>query len=425
MRSGATITRGKQGASVAGKPWRVSCLLTTGVAVAGKLALGTVYKLTSVNDCDALGLNAAYDTTNNVVVYQHIADFYDEGNEGVPLYLMVVAQSVTLAQMLDDTGNIYAKKLAAEAAGTTYIMAVGFNPATGYTETMADGINAEVRAGIAKAQALWQWSVDNFREFSIILEGRAYGGNQTTAADLRALPATPSGIESNHKVTVCIGQDYDFAHTLSGLAQKYAGIGKLLGTWAAADLNQDVSEVGDDTRSLTKAAKGRWKTAGLSNHTRIDDSATDAQLSTLDTKGYVFADLYVGVSGYRWNGDHVCAPKIIDAEGNMNEFKMALGRTMNHASRMLRSAMLPFVHSRVDTDITTGNMTVGAVKFLEGKGDEVFEDMKADGHCADGETIVDPLSDVKIAEEVNVSFNLFPVGYAGKITGIINLKSRK
>lgn len=419
-RKGVIISRGAVGANVSGKPWQTVGLLTTGVAVSGGLTLGTVYKLTSVADAEDLGLNNDYDVDENVVIYQHIVDFYDDArNEGKSFYLLVVAQTNFIDDLVDVSSDNFAKKIIREANGEIYSLAVGFNPASGYTETATDGLNADVRAAIVKAQALWEWSLDNFMEVQIALEGRNITSTASSALDLRAIPASPSGIEYDDKVTIVIGQDWDFAETLSGLAQKYAGIGKWLGTRAAADLNQDIGEV--ESFNLTQTAKGRWVTAGLSNHVKVKDITT---LDTYHTKQYVFADTYVGVSGYRWNGDYVCAPVVVDADGNMNEHTGSLGLTMNYASRRLRAQLLPEVRKVKPVDPATGKLSIGTIKYLEGKGNEVFEDMSSDGHIVVGQTIVDKDSPVQEEGEVNASFNLVAYSTIAQINGTINNKTR-
>lgn len=418
MRKGPDIQRGAVGANVSGKPFKTSGLLASGVAVAGKLTLGTVYTLYSVTDAESLGLNAAYDTTNNVVLYQHIVDFYDECGAGVPLYLLVVAQTTTIDTMVDVTETDYAKKLIQEGAGDIYNLGVAFNPEASYTETTTDGLNSDVRAAIANAQALWEWSAETDREVQIVLEGRGVEGTAATSLNLRAIPADPTGIEENHKVSIVIGQDYDFAETLTGLAQKYAGVGKKLGTIAACEVNQDTGEVG--LFNLTRSTKNRWTTAGLSNHVKVKDA--EAQLDTYDTKGYIFADTYQGVSGYRWNGDHVCAPVIVDEDDNMNEHSIKLGRTTNHARRELRKQLLPHVRSVKPSDPTTGKMAQPILKWLEGIGDDVFEDLADLGYLTEGKTTVDPDSDIQVAKEVKASFEFVPYGTIEKISGTINVK---
>jgi hypothetical protein len=424
MLKGGVFKRGKVGPNVTGQPFKTSGLLALGVAIAGtgNLALATTYKLLSVADAEAIGLTAAYDTTNNLVLYRHIVDFYDEAPNGTPLYLRVEAQSTTLANLIDDATGIYAKKMMFDAKGEIYQMGIAFNPAAGYTETVTDGMNSDVRAAIVKLQALWQWSVDNFMECCFFLEGRNYGGNATSALDLRAIPATPSGIQDDHKVSIVIGQDYTFAHTLTGLAQKHAGIGKFLGSVAAGDLNQDPAEV--ESRNLTRELNGRWISAGLSNHTTIESNASS--VDTLVTKGYIFADTYgSGVSGYRWSGDATCSPVIIDAEGNMNEHKITYSRTMIHLSRELRSRMLPEVRKVKPVDPNNGKMAPGVIEYLNGKGNDVMEDFKAKGWITEGAVATDPDSDILTPPyAVDMSFAAVPYGTIGIINGTVNLKKQ-
>jgi hypothetical protein len=68
-----------------------SGLLANGVAVTGGAQLGTIYHLKGVSEAVTLGLNAAYDTTNTVLVYEHINEFFRINPNG-DLYLMLVGQ---------------------------------------------------------------------------------------------------------------------------------------------------------------------------------------------------------------------------------------------------------------------------------------------------------------------------------------------
>lgn len=420
------MSKGTRGANIAGEPFKVSALITTGVAVSGKLALGTIYMLTDVADCSTLGLDNAYDTSNNVAVYEHISEFFRMAKKAVKqgeapkLYLMVVAQTVTMAQMCDDTGLIYAKKLINEGKGEIHNLSIGFNPASGYTETLTDGINADVRASIVKAQALYDWAYENDMPTNIYLECRGYGGNQTTAIDLRAIPASPSGIFEADKVSLVIGQDYGFADTLTGLAQKHAAIGTFLGTMAACDLNQNPSEV--EAFNLTDEKKGKWLTAGLSDHTKVSDVAVAATLDTLEEKAYIFADTVNGVSGYRWSDEPTCTPVLIDDENNMNEHTIPYGRTMDYAEELLRKALINLVKKVKPVDPVTGKMPAGVIKDIEKKGDNVFVNMAANGWISGGKTYVDPNSDIIINKSVDISFSIIPTGSIGTINGTVNLK---
>ncbi|OSZ79277.1 hypothetical protein CAP35_13775 [Chitinophagaceae bacterium IBVUCB1] len=415
------ITRGVPGPNVSGEPFRVGGLITTGIAVVGGVQLNTSYRLTSPADAEALLLNSAYDLTssNNMVVYRHIVDYYDEAPEGTAFWLRLAPQATTLANLIDDANIEFARKLIVDANGEIYNLAIGFNPASGYSETLTDGINADVRAAISKCEALYAWSVDNMREVYIALEGRGLGTNAASCADLRALPASPSGLQRNEHVTLVVGQDWDFAETLTGHARKYAGVGKYIGTIGACNLAQDPGEVA--SFNLTREKNSRWVTAGLSNHVKNKDQ--EAMLATLDTKSYVFADTHPETTGYRWNGDHTCTPIVVDSNDNMNEHKGTYCRVMNYTTRRLRAQLTQEVRTTISANPATGKMTVGVQKYLTGKGNDVFDDLVASGYISGGETYVDGNSDIFVAQQVNYSFDVVPLGTIAKIQGKINLKT--
>jgi hypothetical protein len=244
------------------------------------------------------------------------------------------------------------------------------------------------------------------------------GTNAVSALHLRQIPGTLSGILEADKVSIVIGQDYDFAATLSGLAQKHAAIGTMLGTRAACEVNQSIAEV--EVFNLTDELRGKWITAGLSNHVKVVDQ--EAALDTLDTKGYIFADTYTGVSGYRWSDEATCTPVIIDADGNMNEHTISLGATKDFAMRRVRAALLPQVKKTRPVDPATGLMTTGTRVALEKLVEDEFEDLAANGWISGGAASVDPASDLMIEKTVRFSYSIVPYGTVGQLTGTANLK---
>ncbi len=420
-RKGVDIKKGKRGANVSGKPFKSTGFIMSGMAVVDKLVLGKTYTIYSTTDANALGLNAAYDTTNNVAVYHHIDEFYRMAGEGVPLYFMVVAQTVLPGVMLDDPSTLYSRKMVIDAKGDIFNFGVIFNPATGYTETAVDGLNSDIRTAIKKAQAFHQWAYDTDRPVQIFLEGRGFTAPAASALNLRAIPDGAGGatIECD-RVSVVLGQDWDFAESLTGLARKYAAVGTALGTLAMLEVNECIGEV--ERCNITDDLKNKWLVAGLSNHIKCADQ--EADLNTLDTKGYIFADLYTGISGYRWNGDPTCTPIIVDSDNNMNCHTVGYGRTNDFAVRRLRSAYLPLINKVKPVNTATGFMPTGVIKDIEKKGDDVFEDMAAEGWLSGGKTSADPESDILVAKEVDIAYSIVPYGIIGKINGVINVKTK-
>lgn len=418
---GVIINKGKVGASASGSAASISGMIFNGVAVAGKLELSKGYTLYSVDDAAAIGINAAYDTTNKVIVYKHISEFYRRSGEGTELHIMVVPQTILPAAIFEDLTSIYAKKLVSFAQGKIRQLALAFNPAQDYTETVTDGINTDIRASIAKAQAFAEWAYDTDRPLQVILEGRSYSGNAVSAINLRTLEVSAGVALEADKVSIVIAQDYDYADGLWALGMKHAAVGTLLGTIASIDVNQSIGEV--ETLNLSDAAKGIFTNAGLSSHARITD--VEGSLDTLDTKGYIFAGLYTGLSGYRFNWGHVCAPEKEDADGNINESTIEYGRTVGDAVRRLRIALLPKVKTTQPVDPTTGKLPYGVVKFFENTGDNVFADMVAAGLISGGKTTVNPDSNLQTGDRtLEAGFVIVPTGTIKQIVGTLNLKTK-
>ena len=400
----------------------VSALITNGVAVVDKLVLGVVYTIYQPKDAEDLGLDADYDTTNNVRVYRHISEFYRRAGKGVKVFLMLVDQAITMTVIADDPTSIYSKKLITEGNGAIKQLSIGLNPAAGYVADYTDGLDLDVRAAIPKAQALHDWSYENYMPCQIFLEGRDYNPASAAAAlDLKAIENTVA-----EKVSLVIGQDYDFAETLDAIGKKMADIGTFMGDIAAIKVNENPGEVGNgeadvvSSRNLTSTTKSQFLTGGLSNHTKINDQQAD--WITLDGKGYIFPVSIPGTPGLRWNDDHVCAAKVVDEDGYFNEFRISIGRTMDKCAIALRIALLPKVKSIQPTDPTTGKLPIGIIKYLEGIGNRAFERLATAAEISAGQTILDPDSDLVTDGKLKADFTVVHYGIIDKIEGTIRNK---
>ncbi len=403
---GVKISEGRIGANVAGDG-REFGLIGNGVAVTDKLALATHYLLRRPSDAVALGIDADYDADNEVNLYRHITEFYRQAGEGKKLHLMVVAQTVMVDEM-DTT----AKTLAIAAEGNISDMAFSFNPATGYTETLLDGVNTDVLAAVPVLQAFADWADTNDMPLHTILEGRAISDTISDLTDLRGMTA------EYEKVTMVVGQDWDYADGLEWtLGKKFADVGTFLGVVASQDWNRNPGEV--ETQNLTDAALGVWLTGGLSNHKKYSEVYAD--LETMDEKGYVFPIRYQGLSGYWWNDGHVCAPVVVDSAGNMNQSTIYYSHTMDEAKRALRIALLPEVKKPVVLE--GGLLPASMVDYYDAIGDGVFESLASKSLISDGETYTDPESDLLTAKVLNVQFGVIPTGCINEIVGTINLKN--
>ena len=405
---GVSIKEGRIGGNVAGDS-REFGIICNGIAVPEKLQLGVAHELRRPSDAEALGIDEDYDTTNDVRVFRHISEFYRRTGEGRKLHIMLVGQPKTPTEMISD-----AKRLAVAAGGNISDMAFAYNPATGYSDTVVDGLNGDVKAAIPELQAFADWCDERDMPLHTILEGRGISDSLSAMANLREFPIGDAILEGS-KVTVVIGQDWNYAETLSDVGKKFADVGTFLGVVASQAWNRNPGEV--ETQNLTNATLGIFTVGGLSNHkpySEVFDS-----LETLNDKGYVFPIRYTGVSGYWWNDGHTCIPIVNDAAGNMNQHTIYYSHTIDESKRALRQAYLPEVKKPVELE--DGKLPAAMVGYYDSIGNLTFGRMG--NRISEGRAYTDPDSDLLIKKVLNVRFGVIPTGCVNEIIGDINLKN--
>jgi hypothetical protein len=407
---GFSITEGAFGANTATDS-REFALVGNGVAVAGKIALGEMLVLKRPSDAVAVGIDASYDETNDVRIFRHISEFYRIAGEGKTLVVALVAKTVMPADMVNTV-----KALVIDRDVISDVV-FAFNPAVDYEETLINGLNDDVFAGIQALQALSVWADENDRPLHTILEGRGITSTLADLADLRALTIGEADF-SAHKVTLVCGQDWNYAEGLSALGKKFADVGTFLGCVAAQNWNQNPGQV--DSMNLTNATLNLWTVGGLSNHKKYSEVYAD--LETMNDKGYVFPIKYTGLSGYWWNDGHTCAPIINDAAGNLNQHTIYFSHTMDMAKRALRIAYLPEVKKAVELE--NSKLPSDTVGYYNAIGNETFTYLSDKGLISGGSASTDGDSDLLVEKKLNISFKVQPTGCVNEISGTINLSSK-
>jgi hypothetical protein len=380
--------------------------VTTGVAVTDKLALGTVYPLNSIRDAVALGIDAAYDTANNVLVFHPIDRFFKRNPDGT-LHILVAAQTNSLTNLVDPT-NSFAKKLLSDLKGAVKFLAVSRNPASGYEATLATGLDTDVIAAVTKAQTLYDEEFGVFRYASILIEGRSFNGSASAAKDLRTMAAP------NVSVTIAADPAISATHALKN---GYAAVGDVLGLISKAAVSQNIGEF-TSAFNLNDAGRDMFITAGLSSNLKIN-TYSDADLNTLDAKGYIFPHAVAGLEGFYLNDSHTAS-----ALADNDYAYIENNRTIEKAIFLARQAFLPRVKSRIKVDPETGQLQDEDRKALEAIGIKALEGMETDGDISGGiDCFVDPAQDVLSTSLIEVEISFTPVSIARQITvsiGFVN-----
>lgn len=365
----------------------VTAMIGHGVAVAGKFALGASIQLYSISDAKALGIDAAYDTTNSVQVFYHIDEFFRINPNG-ELWVMLLAQATAFDAMLD-TANANARKLLADAEGRVRQLGVFFNPAAGYTSTLTDGLDGQVFTAVTKAQLLCVYQDEiNAPLDAVVIDGREYNGTAAAAKDLRTL--------ASEKVSVCIHRDHKI---LTGL--KASGVGTLMGTISKAKVNENIGWV--QKFNVASTLLGKYLQAGLTNGSAIS-SLNNTDLNTLNTKGYIFLRKIADAPGLYFNDSHTCT--VISSDYAYIENN----RTLDKAIRGIRKKLVPKVSGPLEVDEETGRLAPETAKSYESDADDVIGEMKSAKEVSGGYSYCDEKQDVLSTSRVDIQINVVPYG---------------
>ena len=344
------------------------------------------------------------------ILYRHLTEFYRMAGNGTPLFVVLVKTGI-------DEGQIDIIKTALlQAEGK--VRQVGIVSNSQFNPLYVDGWNEMEFDNLTEfLPNLPEWAYENHMPLQVLFDGHGVRPTSAVVPNLRALP------DDQHldKISVVIGQDWQFWETLPAPYRHHADVGTALGVLAKCAINQNIGD--NEAFNLTDVNRGIWVVPGLSaGHVKNIDVNDDLQ--TFEDKGYIFGMKYTGLAGVRFNNDHVCTPILQVAEGNMNEHSIAIGRTIDDCVRNLRSVYLPKVKKTYPLNPATGKMPLGVIVSLESIGQQVFDDMVLAGEISGGTVKIDPNSDLLIAKELIITYSVVPTGTIGEIKGTINVKNK-
>jgi hypothetical protein len=376
-------------------------VMNAGAIAPTGLAVNIPKQLLQLLDAENVGINKAYDTTNDTLCWYHIKEFFAENPTG-KLWLMLVPTATTLTQMADGTAATPSpvERLAMATNGECLQYGIARNPAVGYTPTITAGIDADVTAAVPKAQVLMDKLFANHMPSDIIIEGRSFTGTASAAANLRALAST--------NVRVVIAQDLDVAPAAATAIRKaHAAVGTILGTSSKARVSDNIGWV--EQYNLASVAFGRWINCGLSSNLPIVGTAyTSIDLDTLNTLGYIFVRKFVGESGSYWNDSHSCC------EATSDYYCMENVLVINKAVRGVYKALLPKVNSPVKVN-AAGQLPSEVVVAYESIGARPIETMRINEEVSEFAIYINPFQNIITQSKLNAKINIVPIGTARNI----------
>ncbi|UDQ54997.1 DUF2586 family protein [Chryseobacterium indologenes] len=358
---------------------KIPGLVITGKSVSTKVTIGNSYQLFSIQEAESLGI----DKTSNPFAHKHIKRFYDYAGEGAELWIMLVSDATTMAQMVDKSGVI-AAKLIQDAGGKIRVLGI-IKESTG-TETSTNGLDADVDAAVIASQDLADYFAEKYYPFRIIISGNNFTGSAT---DLKDYSTT-----AYNRVSVLL------SNTDGG---KEAGIGLALARLASIPVQRNIGRVKDGPVEDIQA----YFTSGV----KVESNSTFWE--TMHSKSYIILRNYVGRAGFFFSDDPTCTKVEDDFKSLANGFVM--DKAILIAYNTLVNELLdevPVTKAGTIHPAIIKNWQANVKSQLSGL-------MIATGELSGCDVFIDDKQNILTTGILNIRMALQPVGYAKYI--IVNI----
>ena len=360
-------------------------------------ALNTPYLITKLDELVSKGITSGEEDAN-ATLYKAVKEFYDEAPDGSKLWIMGVADTVTIADIVDKTKD-NAKKLLVAANGTIRTLAVKIKDKSAYTPTVTTGIDGAVRTAITNAQSLAEWATATlFAPVMVLLEGRHYTGNAET------LVSNPINTGNDNRVGVVIGD------TVAD--SKGAAVGLLAGRIASIPVQRSIARVRTGSITATMMYIGSVA-AELGNPETINDC------------GFICPRTFVGKAGYYWSDDKLAA------EASDDYSLIPRRRVADKAYRITYSTLINEVAEEISvTD--DGKISAPVVKAIQTAVESaIVNNMTSRGNLGNDpsdpndmgvECYINPDQNIVATSRLDVQVRIKPHGYSKYINVSLGFK---
>jgi hypothetical protein len=352
------------------------------------LALNTPKAIFSLSDAEGLGITQALFPKQ----WEQIREYYQAfnfitGSDSNELWIMLVADSVSLATVADNATTNGAKKLLNAANGRVKLLGLSRVPASGYSPTVTNGIDGDAYLAATAAQTLATTFATAQMPVRVLIEARSFTyANVGSLTDLRTL--------TNNRVGLVIWNSGNLTDTAA------ASIGFTLGLAAGMDVQRNIGRLANGALPLTTTPKN--------GDTGVGDMI--GSWDAVHDKGYIFLLQYAGRTGYFINDDNM-ATALTDDYASLSR-----GRTIDKIQRLTYDALLDFLKTDVDV-IDGGKLHPAVIATISAKVEKRVQDNCATNISMDDKTkkpafrcYIDPEQNVLSASKLYVKMRARPKG---------------
>lgn len=150
----------------------VAAMIGTGMTAENQSKIFVIYNLQEAVQAGITQIAEPY-------AYKHIKEFYTELGGNQQLFILLLPNTVTMAQMLDYANTNYANKLVQATGGKISLLGVFRQPAPNYTAGSAY-FDADVAAAVTASKTFVQNQNTKMKFLRVLIEGRISNESSTT-----------------------------------------------------------------------------------------------------------------------------------------------------------------------------------------------------------------------------------------------------
>lgn len=360
----------------------VVCMVFSGAAVAGKIALGEHKQIFSTDALADLGITLA----NNPLAYQDILDFYAGAGNGAELNFMLVSDATSITDICDQTKDL-GKKLLEAVDGRGVIFIVNVKKPVGYVVTITAGLDNDVNTAVTKLQQM----------------ATAYGAeNNPFVGVLPALGFSVAGM-TDLPLRTSFTNDYVALNTHCNKADGVVSMGLLAGWLAKCQVHQNIARVRFGKMSDTAFMPDGTAAKTLKN-----------QWVSLQSKGLIIPIKISGKSGFFY-ADDPCLTTIASDYSSIS-----WNRVINKAHRIAFASLVEKLNDDVDIDATTGKIESSLASDWESDVENAIREQMAiagankKAEISGIKCTIDPNSDI-VNDKIECTINIVRKGQAKTI----------
>ena len=359
------------------------------------IPLYTPKQIFGLKEAESLGITQAADTADKLDTWQQIKEFYDEAGNGAELWIMTVALTKTMTEILDpQTTTNGARKLLDAAGGKIKLLGISryIDSTVTYNQVTVSGLDEDVTLAMPKAQALAIEYRNNFKPFNVIIDGRGWNGTIANLADLRTF--------THSKVSVAL------LATKAGKTS--AAIGLILGRASKIPVQRNIGRVKDGALNVGKL----YYTNGAEIIT-----FSDAQIGQIHGKAYLTPRTFVGRSGYFLTDDPTATT------ANDDYLTIANNRVIDKALTIVYATYMNEINDEVEIT-SEGKLSATKVSYYRQIIANALDlQMLQNGEVSAIEVNIDADQDVLATDIIAIEVRITPVGYAKDIAVSLGFKN--